>query len=47
MAPATCSICHAKTVEYVYHEAGMVIGTLIVCKPCDEAYKAKNKEGKA
>jgi len=37
-----CDICKKPhNGEYVYHNGGMVIGTLIVCKACDEAYKAK------
>lgn len=37
-----CDICHKPhNGDFVRVNAGMVIGILIVCKPCDEAHKAK------
>lgn len=39
-----CDICKKQqTGEYVTVNAGMVIGRLTVCKPCDDAHKAKAK----
>jgi hypothetical protein len=45
-APATCDICKRQTFDIVYVPAGMVVGMLIVCKPCDMAYKAQQAKGR-